>query len=489
MRAMTTAAAIPPAGSATTGSSSPAASPAARRALVLAGLGTMLTLVAFTAPLATLNATAASLGAETAGRIWILSSMSVGLGAALLSTGTVADDFGRRRTFVIGMVVLAGASFVAALAPQALVFVLARVAQGVGGAAVIASSLGMIAHTFAPGSARARASGVWGAAVGAGIAVGPLVAAGFDRIADWRDTYWLLGVAVLGVAVAAQLLVDESRADRPRGLDVAGVLTLAVGMSSMLAALVEGRLGWTRPVVIVLVAVAVLALTLFVIVQARAAAPMLELSLLAQPAFAAATGAAFATGAGVIGLMSFMPGFLGVALGISALGAAALLFAWSAISVGSALLARRIPARVSGRAQLAIGLFGVAAGQLALGGVGAGTTWVRFVPGLLIAGVASGILNAALGREAVASVPPGRGGMGSGANNTARYVGSAIGVTVVAVLAAGQVGGSPAVALIAGWNLATVVTAAISVAGALLVLAAGLGDRRMRRQGRMTRAE
>jgi MFS family permease len=454
---MTAAVAISPAGSATG---------AARRTLAVAALGTMLTLVAFTAPLATLNATAASLGADTAGRIWILSSMSVGLGAALLSTGTIADDHGRRRTFVAGMVVLALASFLGAVAPQTLVFVVARVLQGVGGAAVIASSLGLIAHAFAPGPARAAASGVWGAAVGAGIAVGPLVAAGFDRLAAWRDTYWLLGAAVLVVAVAARVLIAESRSDRPRGLDLPGVLTLAVGMSGLLAALVEGRLGWTRPVVLVLAAVAVLALALFVLVEGRAVVPMVELSLLRQPAFAAATAAAFATGAGVIGLMAYLAGFLGSALGISALGAATLLFAWSATSVGSALLARRIPARVSGRAQLAIGLFGVAVGQLALGGVGEGSTWLRFVPGLLVAGVASGILNAALGREAVASVPPGRAGMGSGANNTARYVGSAIGVTVVAVIVAGAPGGGQ----IAGWNLATLVTAVISVAGAALVL-------------------
>jgi MFS family permease len=438
---------------------------AARRTLTVAGLGTMLTLVAFTAPLAILNATATSLGADTAGRIWILSSMSVGLGAVLLSTGTIADDYGRRRTFVAGMLVLALASFLAALAPQTSMFVFARVLQGVGGAAVIASSLGLIAHAFAPGPARAAASGVWGAAVGAGIAVGPLVAAGFDRLADWRDTYWLLGAAVLAVAVAARVLVGESRSDRPRGLDLPGVVTLGVGISALLAALVEGRLGWTRPTVLVLAVLAVLALALFVLVQARVAAPMLEPSLWRQPAFAVATGAAFATGAGVLGLMPYLAGFLEAALRILATTGAVLFLAWSGTSVLSALLARRIPARVSGRVQLAIGLLGVAAGQLALGGVAADSTWVRFVPGLLVAGVASGILNAALGREAVASVPAGRSGMGSGANNTARYVGSAIGVTVVAVIVAGAPGGA-----IAGWNLAVLVTAAISISGALLVL-------------------
>jgi MFS family permease len=438
---------------------------AARRTLTVAGLGTMLTLVAFTAPLAILNATATSLGADTAGRIWILSSMSVGLGAVLLSTGTIADGYGRRRTFVAGMLVLALASFLAALAPQTSMFVFARVLQGVGGAAVIASSLGLIAHAFAPGPARAAASGVWGAAMGAGIAVGPLVAAGFDRLADWRDTYWLLGAAVLAVAVAARVLVGESRSDRPRGLDLPGVVTLGVGISALLAALVEGRLGWTRPTVLVLAVLAVLALALFVLVQARVAAPMLEPSLWRQPAFAVATGAAFATGAGVLGLMPYLAGFLEAALRIPATTGAVLFLAWSGTSVLSALLARRIPARVSGRVQLAIGLLGVAAGQLALGGVAADSTWVRFVPGLLVAGVASGILNAALGREAVASVPAGRSGMGSGANNTARYVGSAIGVTVVAVIVAGAPGGA-----IAGWNLAVLVTAAISISGALLVL-------------------
>jgi MFS family permease len=438
---------------------------AARRTLTVAGLGTMLTLVAFTAPLAILNATATSLGADTAGRIWILSSMSVGLGAVLLSTGTIADDYGRRRTFVAGMLVLALASFLAALAPQTSMFVFARVLQGVGGAAVIASSLGLIAHAFAPGPARAAASGVWGAAVGAGIAVGPLVAAGFDRLADWRDTYWLLGAAVLAVAVAARVLVGESRSDRPRGLDLPGVVTLGVGISALLAALVEGRLGWTRPTVLVLAVLAVLALALFVLVQARVAAPMLEPSLWRQPAFAVATGAAFATGAGVLGLMPYLAGFLEAALRVPATTGAVLFLAWSGTSVLSALLARRIPTRVSGRVQLAIGLLGVAAGQLALGGVAADSTWVRFVPGLLVAGVASGILNAALGREAVASVPAGRSGMGSGANNTARYVGSAIGVTVVAVIVAGAPGGA-----IAGWNLAVLVTAAISISGALLVL-------------------
>ena len=134
-----------------------------------ASLGTLVALVAFTAPLATVNQTVAGLGAGASGRTWILSSMSIGLGAFLLTAGRVADDFGRRRTFVVGALRAGGRSrWSAAVAPDVVVFVLARVVQGIGGAAVIAASLGMIAATFPDPHERAHATGIWGASVGAG---------------------------------------------------------------------------------------------------------------------------------------------------------------------------------------------------------------------------------------------------------------------------------------------------------------------------------
>ncbi|CCQ17884.1 Transmembrane efflux protein [Rhodococcus sp. AW25M09] len=404
------------------------------RALSIAALGTLLTLMAFTAPLATINSTAVDLMSDAAGRTWILSSMSIGLAAALLTTGTVSDDFGRRRTFALGAVVLAVGAVVCAVSPNTLIFVSARILQGLGGAAVIASSLGIIAHTHPAGPLRAKASGVWGASVGAGIALGPLLAAALDRWASWREAYVVLAVATAALAVAAHLLVDESTSDAPRGLDPFGALLLATGIGALLAALVEGRQGWISVTPIVLFVLAALLLASFLILELRSAAAMLDLTLFKHPPFVAATVAALATGGGIIALMSYMPGFVGTVLGIDALGAALLLFGWSATSVVTALLARRLPASVSGRTQLAIGLVGVAIGMVMLTGLSENASWSRLLPGLLVAGVSSGILNAALGREAVASVTAGRGGMGSGANNTARYVGSAVGVTVVASL-------------------------------------------------------
>ena len=436
-------------------------------ALGAAAAGTLLTLVAFTAPFATLTSTAAGLGAGAAGRTWILSSMSVGLGAALLSTGTVADDVGRRRTFVAGSLLLAAASALAAVAPEVLGFVVLRVLQGVGGAAVLASSLGLIAAAFPAGPRRARASGVWGASLGAGIAIGPLLSAGLDRLHGWRDVYWLLAVAAVVVAVVAHRGVEESRDEHGRRLDLPGIVLLAAGMSALLAALVEARHSWASPAVLGLGVSGVVLLTCFVTVESRSRHAMLDLALFHQPAFVAATAGALATGLGVISLTTYLAGFLGPAFGVSSPAAAVLLLLWSAVSVVTSLLARRIPARVPGRVQLAAGLLAVAVGQLLMYGVATDSTLLRFAPGLLVAGLATGVVNAALGREAVASVPPGRAGMGSGANNTARYVGSAIGITVVSVVAAG----AGADGLVDGWNRAVLLTSSASALGALVVLA------------------
>ncbi|HEV7649909.1 MAG TPA: MFS transporter [Actinophytocola sp.] len=443
------------------------------RTLAVSALATFLVLVAFTTPLATLVSTARSLGSGPGGQAWILSSMSVGLAVALLVTGAVGDDYGRRRMLVLGAAVLAATSAVGALAPTTLVLVLARVGQGIGGAAVISCSLGLIGHTFPAGPERTRATGVWGATVGAGIAAGPLVMGWLDGIAGWRAGFWLLAAGSVALVVAGRLLLEESRAQRPRRVDAGGALLLAGGLVALLAGLVEGRLHW-GPAAIVLLAAAVVLVGGFVHWESRVAAPMLDLTLFRRPAFVSSMAAALATGAGVIGLMSFSPAFLQRALGFGTLGAAAMIFAWSGTSAVVALLARRLPVAFTVRYRLVVSLVVVAAGLALLTGLRPGSGVLDLLPGLLVAGVGSGVLNAALGQIAVASVPVGQTSVGSGANNTARYVGGAIGVTIVAMLAAQD---NPA-AMVSGWDAAAVVTAALSVAGALAVLATGPRMRR-----------
>ncbi|WP_307814041.1 MFS transporter [Nocardioides baculatus] len=449
----------------------------ARRVLTTASLGTVAVLVAFTAPLASFNQTVAGLGAGHSGATWVLSSMSIGLGGLLLTAGRLADDYGRRRWFVIGALVLGLSSLLGAVAGDVVTFVASRVLAGAGGAAVIAAGLGMIAEAHPDPVERRRATGLWGASIGAGIAIGPLLGTYLGRVHSWRDVYVVLGVAGLALALAGSRC-PESRSDHRAQLDVAGVVLMALGTGAVLAGLTAGRGGWARPAPVLLLVAGVAMLVAFVVVERRSTHPMLDLGLLHHPPFRSVNVAGLATGAGIIALMSYVSGFVGSALAIPATTAAWLMLAWSGPSVVTAVLARRLPARWGGRSQMAASLVLIGVGQLLVLGVHTASGPVRFLPGLLLAGVATGVLNAAMGRESVASVPPGQAGLGSGANNTARYLGSALGVTVVSVVAA-PVGAVTAQGLVDGWHRAVLVTAAVSFVGAAGV--ALLGERTVRR--------
>jgi MFS family permease len=438
--------------------------------VVVASAGVLLTLVAFTTPLATLVATAAGLGAGAGAQAWILSAMSLGCAAGLMASGALGDERGRRRVFVVGGAVLALASLLAGLAASSAWLVVWRVGQGLGGAAVMACGLGLIGQAFPGGRPRSRATAAWGAALGAGVALGPVIAAGLAALGGWRLPYLVIAAAAVVLAIGARVLLGESRAPQPRPLDVPGTLLLPLGIAALLAGLVQGRSDWTAPTTIVLLAAAVTLLAGFVGVEHGSRAPMLDLSLFRRPDFAGATVAALGAGAGVLSLSNFVPIVLERGLGLGAVAATVVLLAWSATSAVTAYAARWLPETLTPRALLVGGLVGVAAGQVVLLGLGPDSSPWRLVPGLLIAGAANGVLNAALGRQAVASVPPEHTAMGSGANNTARYIGSAIGITVCAVIVAGAGAGPDAA--VTGWDTAVVVTTVVSLACAVFAFAA-----------------
>jgi MFS family permease len=438
-----------------------------RRTLLIASFGTLLSLTSFTLPLASPVPAADALRASPGAQTWMLSAMALGLAAGLLAAGALGDDYGRRRVFLTGAVALALTSALGAVASSALVFVLARVGQGLAAAAVLACGLGLIGHAFAVGPARTRATGIWGASVGIGIMLAPLITASLDPVGWWAP-YALVALLAALLAVVSHWALEESRAAVPRPLDLLGVLLLGGGLAALLSGLVTGRSGWLHPVTLVPLVAAAVMLGGFVLVQRRRAAPLLDLALFGNPEFVAATSAALATGAGVISAMAFLPTVVARGLGGDPVQIGSVLVIWSGLSVPVSLVARRL--RMSGDAQLLLGLLVVALGQVALTGLEPGDGLGRLLPGLVVAGVGSGILNAALGRQAVASVPAGRAGVGSGVNNTARFVGSGIGVTVISVLVGSVAIASPGPAgLIAGWDIGVLVSAGFSVLGALAV--------------------
>jgi predicted MFS family arabinose efflux permease len=407
--------------------------------------------------------TVAALGAGTGARAWILSSMSVGLAAGLLASGAIGDAAGRRRTYVLGLAVMGTGSLGAALAPTSLVFVLARVVEGLGGAAVLACGLAVLAAAFPVPAERARATGVWGASVGVGITTGAVLAAGLHVGTGWRETYVVVAVAALALVVPSRRSLAESSADRAaQRLDLPGVVTLAAALTLLVSGLTEARTGLSAGAVALLLG-ALLLLGGFVLVERRVPAPMVDLGLLRTPAFLSATLGALVVGMGIIGMSSNVPLLVQVGLGRSLWTATLVVLGWSATSVVTSLLVRRFPIPLPGSTVIALALAVVGVGQLLALGVHAGSSPWRLLPAMVVAGLATGVLNAVLGREAVASVPADRAAMGSGSNNTARYLGAALGITAFSVL----LGHSGSV--VDAWTEAVLVSSAVTLVGAVVI--------------------
>ncbi|MFJ8127838.1 MFS transporter [Streptomyces hydrogenans] len=495
--------------------------PVPRRAaatLAVTAAATTLALMNYTAPMLTLPATAEAFGTPSSAQAWLLNGTPLGLAALLLVAGALADAHGRRRVFLLGTLALGVTTALGALAGTTALFTAARIAQGAASAAILAGSLGLLADAYPSGRDRIRATGVWGASVSAGIALGPLLAAVLS-LADWRLAYLALGAATLATAVTGARTLTPPRAGggdgpapspaasgsgtapspgrtadapapspgrtadapapspgrtadapapSPAGRaggggrpDLAGATTLALALGALLTALTLGRDGWLRPAVGALLLASAVLLALFVAVERRRKDPMIDLGLLRRPAFRASTVGALFTGLAVIGLFSVLPSLLMRGQGVAPLAAAGLFVLWSGTSFAVALQARRLAGRISAPYQLALGFVLSAAGVLPLLGTvdAPAVPWPRLMAGLVVAGAGSGLLNAALPRLAVDSVPPERAAMGSGANNTARYIGSAAGVALMLALSATDP------------DTAFAASAALALAGAALTVA------------------
>ncbi|MEU0570714.1 MFS transporter [Nonomuraea sp. NPDC005983] len=433
-----------------------------REILTVASAAPLLVLTNYTAPMVTLPETARALGAGPTGPVWILGAIALGLSALLLVSGGLADDYGRKRVLVIGTGVLAAASVVAAASTTVPVFVAARLVQGGASAAMLAASLGLVGHAYPSGPERMRATGRYGAMIGLGTAVGPLLSGALATVASWRAVYWLMAVAAAALAVVSARALEESRSAEPRRFDVPGVVLLTLGVAALLAGVTEGRLGWSRPVVLAAFGAAVVLVAAFVRVERRRAEPLLDLDLFRRPVFLVATGGALVVGAAVVGLLSYLPTVLQAAHGLTPLVTAALFCVWSGLSFVAALLSRHV--RLGAAPRLALGLALSAVGFAGLLGVASSFRPALVIAGLAVSGVGSGLINSSITHLAIESVPGHRVSMGSGANNTARYVGSSLGAAGVAAVVGALGLREGATVAVAGCIVLTAVTAAAALA-------------------------
>src|SRR4051794_8901403 len=380
------------------------------------------------------------LGASLSDLQCVSAAYALVLAVLLLPAATLGDRLGRRRLFLVGLVIFTAGSLACALAPTVLALELFRALQGVGGAVLFATGTPLLRAEFS-GAALARALGAFGATLGAASAIGPLAGGVLTDTLGWRSIFFVnlpIGAAAFAGGVAR---LRESRDPAGGRADWVGTALVTGALTALMFALIRGNeMGWASPAIVALFATAAVAFAGFVIYELRiAAAPMADLHLFGRRSFAATGFVAFAISATVIAMIIYLSLYVQNTLGYSPIQAGLRFLPLSLASFAVALLTGRLIGKVGMRVLLGAAMVLAAAGLAAMAHLSAASTWAVLLPGLILAGAGLGITSAALASAALAAVEPARAGMASGLVNTLRQVGTATGVAVFGALYASRV--------------------------------------------------
>jgi EmrB/QacA subfamily drug resistance transporter len=399
---------------------------------------------------------------------WTIDMYSLVIACLLMLSGSMADRFGRRRVFQIGLSLFVLGSLLCSLAPGLGWLVAFRGVQAVGGSMLNPVAISIIANTFTDPKERGKAMGVWGSVFGLSLALGPVLGGILVSGIGWRSIFWInvpIGVAVI---VLAQLFVPESKAAKVRRLDPYGQGLVVVVLGSLTYAIIEGpRRGWTSPLILGLFVLTAVGLAALATVELRRREPLIDMRFFRSAPFA---------GASLIAIFAFfvLGGFLflntlylqdvrhysALQSGLLTLPMAAMLFVFSRVS-GSIVGSRgpRLPLVVAG-VPLAVGA--VMLTQLSLH-----TSIYYLIGAYLIIGVGCGLVNAPISSTAVSGMPLDQAGVAGAIASTSRQVGSALGVAVTGSIVAAGLGSAFISSSHVAWTVIAGCSAVIILIGLL----------------------
>ena len=367
------------------------------------------------------------LGAATAELQWVQTVYLLTMAALGVTLARSGDLFGRRRLFVAGLVTFGLGSVVSATAGQMIQLIAGRAMQGVGAASLLGLSLAIATVAF-PADQRDRALGLWAAVSSIALAIGPLVGGTIIELANWRWIFWLnvplLAVAIAIVAAATPETRDETAGHR---LDIPGLITITLGLTAVVLALVQGKQwGWESPTTLGVLAAGIAFLALFAYVELRVPEPIMDLHLFRSGPYFGATAAAFALVGSYWTIMFFIPQYLELGLDYSTFASGLLILPVTAPMVAISPLAGKLVGRLGARALMTVGMGLATLGVLLVALADDGGEYLDLLPGLLMFGVALGLVYAPLAAAAMSALPADKAGVAAGVLSMSRTVGGAI---------------------------------------------------------------
>ncbi|MFN2627733.1 MAG: DHA2 family efflux MFS transporter permease subunit [Gaiellaceae bacterium] len=401
---------------------------------------------------------------------WTVNAYTLTFAVLLLTGAALGDRFGRRRLFVIGLLIFTGGSIAAALASTANALDIARAVQGIGGAIVTPLTLTILSAAV-PKEKRGLALGAWGGIGGLAVALGPLVGGAVVQGISWHWIFWLnvpIGVAMIPLAFTR---LQESRG--PEGaLDLPGLGLASTGLFGIVWGLVRGnQIGWGSPQIAGSIAGGIVLLVLFVLWELRAESPMLPLRFFRNRTFALTNVASLFMYFGMFGSIFLLSQFFQTVQGYSPLQAGLRILPWTAMPIFIAPVAGALSDRIGGHRIMGVGLALQAAGLGWIAAVSTATVnyWDLFVP-FMFSGIGMALFFAPVANVVLSSVRPEEEGKASGANNAIRELGGVFGVAVLASIFSHYGGYGTGTTFVHGLTPAVWVGAAVVGAGALAAL-------------------
>src|SRR3954449_9489021 len=372
--------------------------------------------------------------ADLADLQWVVDAYALSLAAFQLTAGSFADLRGRKLVFTLGLAVFTAASFLCGLATTPTFLNVARGLQGIGGAMMFATSLALLASAFV-GRERGVAFGVWGATIGASVAIGPLIGGAITDGLGWEGIFFVNVPVGIAAIVFTQSKVDESKNPYARGIDWPGVVLWSAGLFLLVLGLIRGNeQGWGSAKTVVELGGAAALIVVFLVVESRRENAMLDMSLFRKPAFAGVSIVAFVLSAGMFSMFLYLTLYIQNGLGYTPFETGVRFLPLTVISFFVAGASGRLAHAVPPRVLFGIGLSAIGIGLLLMHGIRLSSDWTTLLGGMLFAGAGVGLCNPTIAQVAVGVVEPARSGMAAGINNTFRQVGIATGIAALGAI-------------------------------------------------------
>jgi len=407
-----------------------------------------------------LSSIRADLGASATELQWVMNGYLLTIAVLVVTAGRLGDMLGRKRLFVVGMVLFGAGSVLSGAAQGPLMLIGGRVLQGVGAAPMLSLSLAIVCNAF-PKDEQPRALGIWAAVSAIALAIGPVVGGALIAL-NWRLIFWVnLPVIVAGIAIVLASAPESTDPQAGRRIDLAGLLALTVGLGGLVLAMIQSR-EWPAGLTAALAVLGVVALAAFAWIERRVRNPIVEFSLFRNGPYFGASSAAFAVVGSYWAVMFFQPQYLQDALGHSAILSGVLILPVTVpmvlISPFSGALIGRFGAR---RLMTAGMLFGVA-GLFVLTRIAPDSSYGLVLAGYLLFGIAIGLVYAPMSTAAMAAMPPEKVGIASGVLAMDRIVAGSLALAATgAAFHALQASGDSFTASIAGSTWVSVVLCAL----------------------------